>query len=281
MSAHYLGDTFDIHGGGADLTFPHHENEIAQSQAATGRPFAKYWIHNGFINIHSEKMSKSLGNVKNIREVLQHEHPETLRMFLISKHYRSPLDYNDDALYEAAAALNRLYSAMANLATLIDIQGKHNNLPDELKAIRERFSEAMDDDFNTPKALAVLFDAARAINRLSEGGRPSKKKTPAPGLLEQVWNDMTDTARNILGLLNEEPAAFLDDLRKKRAVALGLDVEEIEEKVRERDQARSKKDFATADSLRDELAKTGIVLEDGPQGTVWKVKDLGGEIETA
>jgi cysteinyl-tRNA synthetase len=276
----YLGETFDIHGGGADLAFPHHENEIAQSRGATGQPFARYWIHNGFINISAEKMSKSLGNVKNIREVLQHEHPETLRLFLLSKHYRSPLDYNDDSLRESATALSRLYSAMGSLRGLSRLQGTNTNLPDELHGIRERFTAAMDDDFNTPRGLAVLFEAARAINRLSGGGRPAKKKVPQPELLEQVREEMADGARNVLGLLNEEPEQFLDELRRRRAAALGLDVEDIERRIRSRDEARKTKDFAAADEIRDELAAQGILLEDGPAGTDWKVADPGGEPES-
>ncbi|MBI5251675.1 MAG: cysteine--tRNA ligase, partial [Desulfomonile tiedjei] len=157
MSMFHLGEQFDIHGGGADLAFPHHENEIAQSEAATGKPFAKYWVHNGFVNIRSEKMSKSLGNVLNIRDILKIVHPEVLRLFLLTSHYRSPLDYSESFIREEAAALERLYAAMTGLDELMNAGGSLAELPEELSGITEKFAEAMDDDFNTPKGLAVLF----------------------------------------------------------------------------------------------------------------------------
>jgi len=274
MSMDYLGQEFDIHGGGADLAFPHHENEIAQSQGATGKPFARRWIHNGFVNIRSEKMSKSLGNVLNIRTVLQDFHHEALRLFLLSKHYRSPLDYNDESIREAAVGLERLYSAMAGLDKLVGLQGRARELPEPLTNIRERFREAMDDDFNTPRALAVLFDAARAINTIATARRPPRDKAPLPELLGAARKDITDMSRNILGILTEDPRVFLDDMRMKRALARGLDAAEIEARIVARAEARSKKDFAAADRIREELAEKGVVLEDNPEGTTWTVKDL-------
>ena len=271
MSMDLLGEGFDIHGGGADLAFPHHENEIAQSEAATGRPFAKYWIHNGFVNISSEKMSKSLGNVLNIRDILKTVHPEALRLFLISSHYRSPLDYSETSIKESASALERLYAAMASLDEVIGRGGTSTELPDELTGISNRFVEAMDDDFNTPRPLAILFDAARAINRYSAAA--SLSEIPSPDVLTKVKNEIGALSREVLGLLKEEPALFLENLRKGGVTDLGIGEEEIEGLIVERAEARKRKDFARADEIRKELAAKGILLEDGPKGTTWKVKE--------
>ena len=276
MSMDLLGEGFDIHGGGADLTFPHHENEIAQSEAATGRPFAKYWIHNGFVNISAEKMSKSLGNVLNIRDILKTVHPEALRLFLISSHYRSPLDYSETSIKESASALERLYAAMASLDEVIGRGGTGKVLPDELTDISNRFVEAMDDDFNTPRPLAILFDAARAINRYSAAA--SLSEIPSPDVLTKVKNEIGALSREVLGLLREEPVLFLENLRKggvsKGGVAdLGIGEEEIEGLIVERAEARKRKDFARADEIRKGLDAKGILLEDGPKGTTWKVKE--------
>ena len=273
MSAHYLGDEFDIHGGGADLTFPHHENEIAQSQAATGSAFARCWIHNGFVNIKSEKMSKSLGNVLNIRDILKTVHPEALRLFLLSSHYRSPLDYNETSIRESSVSLERLYAAMGALDELTRQGGTATELPPELSSIKEKFSEVMDDDFNTPKALAVLFEAARALNKIAADARNSPASVPTPELLESVRTSIKESAADILGLLTENPAEFQESLRQSRATDRGLSEAEIEDQISQRTEARKRKDFAEADRIRDELAEKGIVLEDGPQGTTWRVKE--------
>jgi cysteinyl-tRNA synthetase len=269
MSSYYLGDGFDIHGGGADLTFPHHENEIAQSEAASGTRFVKYWIHNGFVNICSEKMSKSLGNVLNIRDILEKVHPEALRLFLLSSHYRSPLDYNEKSIGEASAGLERLYAAASSLEDLIAAGGTSEEMPDALGNIRERFTEAMDDDFNTPRVLALLFDAARAVNRLS--GSPPER-IPRPDLLSAAADRIGEASREVLGLLTEEPKVFLEKLRKGGVEGLGMTGEEIQARIDERAEARKKKDFKLADEIRNQLAEKGIVLEDSPEGTTWKVK---------
>ncbi len=273
MSMEYLGERFDIHGGGADLTFPHHENEIAQSEAATGSQFAKYWIHNGFVNIRSEKMSKSLGNVLNIRDILKRVHPEALRLFLLSSHYRSPLDYNETSIREASAGLERLYTAMATLKELIRLGGTGDDLPEELVGITERFSEAMDDDFNTPRSLAVLFDAARAINRIASPAGGSREAIPVPSKLAEINDELLGLSRNVLGLLNEDAEEFFTSKRRSGAADLEISEDEILELIEQRAEARRQKRFADADQIRDDLSARGIVLEDGPKGTVWKVKE--------
>jgi cysteinyl-tRNA synthetase len=271
MSMKYLGESFDIHGGGADLVFPHHENEIAQSEAATGAPFVRYWIHNGFVNIRSEKMAKSLGNVMNIRDALKTTHPESLRLFLLGGHYRSPLDYHEQSIREAGSGLERLYRARAALDGLIAAGGTAQSLPEELEGLSHKFTEAMDDDFNTPKALAVLFDAARAVNRLTGPG-VKKKTIPAPPLLTEARDDMLRAGTKVLGILNEEPAEFLNKARAMAAADLGLDVAEIEALIAERVEARKRKDFARADEIRDMLVERNVLLEDGPTGTEWRIR---------
>jgi cysteinyl-tRNA synthetase len=273
MSMKYLGRNFDIHGGGADLMFPHHENEIAQSEAAVGGQFAKYWIHNGFVNIRSEKMSKSLGNVLNIRETLKSVHPETLRMFLLSSHYRSPLDYSDNSIREAAVGLERLYGAMVQLTRLCEAQGTGSSVPEELQDISAKFCEAMDDDFNAAKAIAVLFDAARAINRIAGESSSKSEDIPSAELLKKILEEIRTLAGDVLGVLREAPAKFLEQARMAGAQNLTICKDEIESMIAERNQARKEKNFARADEIRKHLDQQGIHLEDSPKGTSWKVKD--------
>jgi len=249
MSTDRLGDHFDIHGGGMDLQFPHHENEIAQSEAATGHPFVNYWIHNGFVQVDEEKMSKSLGNFFTVREILQRYRPEEVRYFILSSHYRSPLNYSDDNLDKARGALQRLYTALRGLgAGGEDVDAGHE----------KRFVEAMDDDFNTPEALAVLFDLARAVNRTRDTDPAGARRLAA-------------TLRALggrLGLLQADPEAYLKSPQEEAAGSLSE--ADIESLVQQRLDARRRRDWAEADRIRDELAQQGIVLEDGPGGTTWR-----------
>ncbi|MGD8576397.1 MAG: cysteine--tRNA ligase [Thiohalophilus sp.] len=246
MSTHCLGHHFDIHGGGLDLQFPHHENEIAQSEAATGETFVNVWMHNGFVRVDEEKMSKSLGNFFTIRDVLEKYAPEVLRYFILSSHYRSPLNYSDQHLDNAKGALTTLYTALRGFDEIQPAPSSQDYV--------ERFRSAMDDDFNTPEAQSVLFELAHEINKLRENGEPES----AAATLKYLGG--------MLGLLQQSPDSFLQG----EADGKGLDTETIESLIRQRTEARSNKDWAESDRIRDQLLDQGVVLEDGPSGTTWR-----------
>jgi len=248
MSTKLLGAHFDVHGGGEDLQFPHHENEIAQSEGVLDekdrQPFVKYWMHNGFVRLQDQKMSKSTGNVATIRELLKRHHPEVVRFFVVRAHYRSPLNYSDGHLEDARHALARLYTALKG--SPLDA-----GPPDWDEAHGRRFREAMDDDFNTPEAVAVLFDLANEVNRA--------RSTALARQLRALGRP--------LGLLGRESEAFL---RAGTGLGDGISDAQIGAMIAERNEARGAQNFRRADEIRDELLRSGIALEDGPQGTTWR-----------
>jgi len=268
MSSKFLGDDFDIHCGGHDLVFPHHENEIAQSRAATGKGFAKVWLHNGYLNIGGTKMSKSLGNTTLVREILKDNKPEVVRHFLLSAHYRKPIDYNETSFAESDSALQRVYTALEKAerqAQLIekrphDPNSKQISFEDLRKQLNHDFEEAMDDDFNTPKAMATIFDTVRSLNKTLDG--PDAWKCSA----EQLRGVVDDIRRlgSMLGLF-QQGAAKADSALTEQLLELLISL---------RAEARARKDYALSDSIRDRLADLGVTLEDTPDGTFWREKEL-------
>ncbi|GAA6140736.1 cysteine--tRNA ligase [Hydrogenophaga sp. 5NK40-0174] len=244
MSCELLGESFDIHGGGADLQFPHHENEIAQSEGASGKALAKYWMHNGFVRLDNEKMSKSLGNFFTIREVLEKYDAETVRFFVIRTHYRSPLNYSDVHLDDARTALKRMYT------TLEAVPPEGDEAPDWSEGYAARFKAAMDDDLATPEAVAVMFELTAEVNR-SGNGKLSR-------LLKSLGA--------ILGLLQDDPKRYLQG----GGAGSGDDAAAIEALIEDRAAAKAAKDFARADAIRQQLAEQGVVLKDSPAGTTWE-----------
>lgn len=273
MSIKHLGESFDIHGGGADLIFPHHENELAQSEAYTGKPFVKYWIHNGFITIDKEKMSKSLGNFFTIREILDKFDPEVVRFFLLSTHYRSPIEFSDESLREAEASLDRYYTTITRIEDFFK-EGKdqpkpsaeEKSLEETLAAFMGKFKEAMDDDFNTAMALGHIFDLIREANRFLDT-KPSGPK--AKDLIVKT-RDLLRRAGSILNIFNKLPDVWNDALMQTKKIPYTK--ADILEKIRQRQEARQKKDWSAADTVRKELEAQGIILEDKKDGTTWKVR---------
>jgi cysteinyl-tRNA synthetase len=303
MSQKYLGDTLDIHGGGKDLVFPHHENEIAQSEAATGKPFARYWIHNGFVNINKEKMSKSLGNILTLKEIFKDWHPEAIRLFLLSSHYRSPVDFSFDGLSEVKSALDRFYATLRAIqeelkgpslsqtptlpspsrgeglprGVMKDTpQGKGGgdslieNCHHGIESFQARFEEAMDDDFNTAQALGYFFDLQRHLNSLLD----ISKKQRTEEILAMLKQGLEYFTRfgSIFGLFQESPEEYLDEQKKEGLKRLNFAEEEILRLIDERNLARKEKNWKRADEIRNDLLSKGIVLEDTPAETIWKIK---------
>jgi cysteinyl-tRNA synthetase len=312
MSTKYLGETFDIHGGGKDLVFPHHENEIAQSEAATGKPFCRYFFHNGFVNIDKEKMSKSLGNFFTIREILKGYDPEALRLFLLTTHYRSPVNFEvkylcpmcrepldspqleervcaackktftDDqvrslvqfpALEEAQHRIEYLYTTRKRLEDYLT-HGRTGAgvlvAAEQIQAFLPQFEQAMDDDFNTAAALAVLSDALRFANEVLDNreGHPEALITSTAHALREAIASMT----SVLGIVERNPQVALESLQQRAMGVRGVDAALVERLIAERNAARKNKDFKRSDVIREELNNLGVELMDGPQGTSWKVR---------
>ena len=246
MSIDALGETFDIHGGGSDLKFPHHENEIAQSECVTGKDFAKIWMHTGSLRIDKEKMSKSLGNFVTVKESLENHSPEVLRLFLISSHYRSPLNYSDESIEEAKSSLDRLYNSIEDLEYVSKESVKSE--------YSDKFHNAMQDDFNTPSAISVLFEIARQVNSLKKDNEIEE----ATKLASELYD-----LSSILGLLQQDPNDYFRD-------GINISETQIQSLIDKRNKARAEKDFTLSDKIRDDLLEMGIALEDRNNETVWR-----------
>ena len=278
MSRRYLGENFDIHGGGEDLVFPHHENEIAQSQAATGKPLANYWMHNGFVKINAEKMSKSLGNIFPVRDIIKQYHPEALRLFMLQSHYRSPVDYSDASLKEARTALIRCYTALQLMKETRAgfAQGEETVLPakqeyvSKLNDLKDKFDAAMDDDFNTAQALGYIFDAARLINNVMTAEK--KMSLPAKRVILEAAAGIFTHFGSVLGVFQSDPDIFFHADRNIEVGKRGLDVSQIEALILERQKARGEKDWSRADEIRQELALQNITLKDSAGRTTWSIE---------
>jgi len=274
MSEGLLDLPLDIHGGGQDLIFPHHENEIAQSEAALGREFCRFWVHNGFVRIDSEKMSKSLGNFITLRDIFAGYLPEVLRFFLVSAHYRSPLDYSDTAMDEAEKGIRRIYAALESAAqALTRTKWSGTPLPpdvaEEMARLEAGFAAAMDDDLNTAAALGHVFGMARLVNRVLEDKTLAKSKD-TPALCRRFLDGMAGYAA-ILGVFGTDPAAFKARLKAVRLARTGIDAARVEALVAERQAARKDKDFARSDAIRDELSALCVEVKDTPAGPEWDV----------
>ncbi|MBQ7738543.1 MAG: cysteine--tRNA ligase [Desulfovibrionaceae bacterium] len=270
MSSEWL--PLDIHGGGQDLIFPHHENEKAQSEAAFDKILARFWVHNGFVQINSEKMSKSLGNFKTIRDILENYLPETLRFFLLSKHYRSPVDFSFEALDEAEKSERRIYQAILDVKDVLKTQKwKNTPIPAELlnewQVLQDKFNQSLDDDLNTAQALGEIFSQVRFVNKLLED-KALKKSTASQAIYTQFLERL-ELWQKELGILHLEPKNFFETLRTIKLKRSQLDIAQITELLNKRAQARSAKDYATSDAIRAQLEDMGVIVKDSPLGQDW------------
>jgi cysteinyl-tRNA synthetase len=274
MSIKHLAESFDIHGGGADLIFPHHENEMAQSEAYTGKPFVKYWMHNGFITIDKEKMSKSLGNFFTIKEVLDKYDAEAIRFFLLSTHYRSPIEFSDELLKEAEVSIDRYYTTLSRISDFLNSGGAAGEkisaiekaFEEMVKKFKERFQAAMDDDFNTALAVGNIFELIREANRFLDS-KPSGQKAKE---LVTTAKELLKEAGGVLNIFKKTPDEWQRALMRTKNIPLTEN--EITNRIKQREEARQKKDWAAADGIRKELDEKGIILEDKKDGTGWKIK---------
>lgn len=267
MSSKYLGESLDIHGGGKDLIFPHHENEIAQSEAAFGKPFVRYWIHNGFVNIDKEKMSKSLGNFLLIKDVIKSYHPEAVRLFLLSNHYRSPIDFTEKSMEEATIGLDRIYALLERVQKKIDLTSETFGL--EKGKHWELFCQSMNDDFNTARGIGIIFNTVHEINRLLDRYK-NRFPTDIRAVLRSSYADLLKIGK-VMGFLTETPESYFEEKRQRTLERESIDRVIIEKMIEERKVARKAKDWAKADQIRKELGEKNIILEDRLEGTIWKI----------
>ena len=270
MSARYLGKTFDIHGGGRDLIFPHHENEIAQSEAGHEREFVRYWIHNGFVNIDKEKMSKSLGNFRLIKDVIQQYHPEVIRLFLLSKQYRKPIDFNQASMESSRTALDRIYALLLRIDETI----AGADIPDRMQKdtpFWKTFCQDMDDDFNTANGIAVIFNAVRHANRVMDENGTGTIPQDVLISLSNVKNEILRMGA-VLGIGGDGPEAYFHAGRESVLTQETMDSSAIEKLIADRELARKEKNWQRADQIREQLASMNIVLKDHPDGTHWEIK---------
>jgi cysteinyl-tRNA synthetase len=265
MSSAFLGETIDIHGGGMDLTFPHHENEVAQSEAVFGKTFVKYWVHNGFVNINQEKMSKSLGNFLLIKDVLKSYHPEVIRLFLLSSHYRSPIDFNDKIMDDSSTALDKVYALLSR----IDERFEKNPVPTPSGELWEHFCEAMDDDLNTARGIGLVFESVRSLNRLMDESDASFSSDMQQKAL-RVRADLRKISR-ILGVFEESPAQYTAERKAMGLQKTAVDPAWIEKMIADRSAARKAKEWQKADDIRKQLEAMNVVIEDRSEGTVWRM----------
>jgi cysteinyl-tRNA synthetase len=282
MSQNFLGETFDIHGGGEDLIFPHHENEIAQSEGATGKPFARFWVHNGFVKVSSEKMSKSLGNFFTIKDILKNYHPEVVRLFMLQSHYKGPVDFSGESLAEARMGMERFYATLKAIksalavsgdfssVTMERLSGKDRDIFDRVSSLPGRFKEAMDDDFNTPRAIGYIFDTVRLVNGYMTDEKVAIS-AEACFVLDTAKRAIAEVG-GVLGLFLDDPEDYFMKDRDKEAGKRGLDVLEIDRLIEERRAARLAKDWKRADEIRHLLAEKKIILKDTTAGTAWKIE---------
>ncbi len=277
MSRKYLGKNFDIHGGGKDLIFPHHENEVAQSVGANACSFANLWMHHGFVTIKDEKMSKSLGNFLTIRDVLREYSAETLRLFIFSTQYRNPLDFSEMALQDAQTGLDRMYECLAQISGLVQAAETGSDSligqkdQKKIQSLRQRFEKAMDNDFNSAQALGHLFDGVKVLNKVCRMLANQQGSAEDLELLEQAGATIQELA-GLLGVLQQDPVQYLQGKKDALLAAISLSEEEINALIAERNAARENKDWAASDAVRDKLLAHNIELHDGPDGTSWGVK---------
>jgi cysteinyl-tRNA synthetase len=281
MSQHFLGKTFDIHGGGEDLIFPHHENEIAQSEGATGEPLANYWIYNGFVKISSEKMSKSLGNFFTVKDILKNYHPDVVRLFMLQSHYKSPVDFSDEALVEARIGMDRFYSALKAIKQILADCGDFSGITvdkltegdrtvyDRLLSLHDKFKDAMDDDFSTPRAIGYIFDAVRLVNSYMVDGKFSVSVQTC-FVLDTAKRIIIEVG-SVLGLFFDDPDEYFTLDRDREAGKRGLDIKEIDSLIEERRAARLSKDWKRADEIKRILVGKKVILQDTPTATTWKI----------